>query len=146
MKEKIIRLNEKEQKDLFCAAWHLTNFIEDLKEEKVSNFSTPCETCKYQKECFEDDNYDAYSHFQILTKLTGVVVTPLKGARENSFKLLIEEDQTKETAQEVPVQEQPSQIIININSLTIDSKFADYLYKCLISYQYQLHKSSHPHH
>lgn len=52
----------------------------------------------------------------------------------------------KETAQEVLVQEQPSQIIININSLTIDSKFADYLYKCLISYQYQLHKSSHPHH
>ncbi|OOM72899.1 hypothetical protein CLPUN_46020 [Clostridium puniceum] len=78
MGNKVIQLNEEEQKNLFCAAWHLTNLIEDFKEDKIGNLATPCETCKYQKEC----DFDAYSYFQTLTKLTGVIVTPLLGARE----------------------------------------------------------------
>ncbi|NOW92368.1 hypothetical protein BCD91_004391 [Clostridium beijerinckii] len=79
---KIIELNEEEIKDLFCAAWHLTNLIEDCKEAKIASFITPCETCKYQVECNKNDNFDAYGHFETLTKLTGVICTPLKGARE----------------------------------------------------------------
>lgn len=80
-KIKKIELSEKEQKNLFCSAWHLTNLLEDGKDEKVANFATPCETCKYQKECLEDDNFDAYSHFETLTKLTGVKISALTGFR-----------------------------------------------------------------
>ncbi|WP_236894911.1 MULTISPECIES: hypothetical protein [Clostridium] len=79
---KIIKLNEEEIKNLFCAAWHLTNLIEDCKEAKIASFITPCETCKYQVECNKNGNFDAYGHFETLTKLTGVICTPLKGARE----------------------------------------------------------------
>lgn len=95
MNKKIITLDEKEQKDLFCVAWHLTNFIEDCKEKKVASFTTPCETCKCQKECLENDNFDAYSHFEVLTRLTGVIVTPLESARklaeEGKFKFVIKD-------------------------------------------------------
>lgn len=49
-----------------------------------------------------------------------------------------------ETAQEIPVQEQPKEIIINISNLTFSSEFADYMIKCLINYQYQMKKSSRP--
>lgn len=93
-KIKVIKLNEKEQKELFCAAWHLTNFIEDYKEGKLANFATPCETCKYQKECFKDENYiypDAFSPFETLTKLTGVKISAAKGARKSSFSFFDEE-------------------------------------------------------
>jgi len=85
MSKKAIELGEKEQKDLFCAAWHLTNFIEDMKEKKVASFATPCETCKYQKQCWKNDHFDAYSHFETLTKLTGVKFSPLKYARKNGL-------------------------------------------------------------
>lgn len=77
-KDKVIQLSDTDQRGLFCAAWHLTNLIEDFKEDKIADFAKPCETCKYQKEC----NFDAYSYFETLTKLTGVIVTPLLGARE----------------------------------------------------------------
>jgi len=80
--KKMIELDDKEQRDLFCAAWHLTNFIEDCKEGINANFTTPCETCKYQKECLKNNYFDAYTHFQTLTKLTGVIVTPLNDARK----------------------------------------------------------------
>lgn len=90
-KIKIIKLDEKEQKDLFCAAWHLTNLIEDCKEGINANFTTSCETCKYQKECLENDHFDFYTHAQTLTKLTGVIVTPVVDARKNSFNFFKEE-------------------------------------------------------
>lgn len=47
------------------------------------------------------------------------------------------------TAQEVPVQEQPKEIVINISNPTFSSEFADYMLKCLINYQCQMKKSSH---
>lgn len=55
------------------------------------------------------------------------------------------DDLEKKTAQEVPVQEQYKGITININNLTFDSKFVDYLCKLLINY-YQMSKKSDYHH
>jgi len=144
-KKKIIKLDEKEQRDLFCAAWHLTNLIEDCKEGKIVSFTTSCETCKYQKECLKNDNFDAYTHFQTLTKLTGVIVTPLKGARTNSFNLFNEEliedlnleIDKKRTAQEVPVQEQS---VVSIPSiiLKLTPQQCEELEKNLLSGQQKL--------
>lgn len=78
---KKIELTEKEERNLFCAAWHLTNLWEDAKDKKVANFATPCETCKYQEECWENDKCYAYKNFETLTKLTGVKISPLIGFR-----------------------------------------------------------------
>lgn len=91
MSSKVIELNEVEQQNLFCAAWHLTNLIEDMKEEILGDFGTPCETCKYQNECYEKDNFDGWSHFNTLTKLTGVKFSPWKGARGKGRSNLLEE-------------------------------------------------------
>lgn len=86
---KLIQLNEKEQRNLFCAAWHLTNFIEDAKEELTADFGTPCETCRYQQECHKEDGFDMYAHFDILTKLTDVKFSPWVGARKKGVSNLL---------------------------------------------------------
>ncbi|MFL0165618.1 hypothetical protein [Candidatus Clostridium helianthi] len=86
----IIELNEVEQKNLFCAAWHLTNLIEDAKEKLTANLATPCNTCKYQKECYEKDNFDMYSHLGTLGKLTGVKFLAWLGARNKGISNLLE--------------------------------------------------------
>lgn len=86
MADKQITLTEKDQRDLFCMAWHLTNLIEDCKEKKIASFSTPCETCKYQKGCWENEHFDFYGHAETLTKITGVKFLPVIGARELARK------------------------------------------------------------
>lgn len=91
-----IKLSEKEQRNLFCTAWHLTNFLEDSKEEKIANFATPCETCKYQKECLENDHFDALTHFETLTKLTGVQFNALKYARKKGLFDFLKKEQLKD--------------------------------------------------
>lgn len=85
-KTKTIELTEKEQKDLFCAAWHLANFIEDEKDKKVAGSEIPCETCKYQKDCHENYIFDPYKHFQTLSKLTGVIISARVGFRDSVKK------------------------------------------------------------
>lgn len=68
-KIKVIKLNEKEQKDLFCAALHLTNYMEDIKENKVGEFTTACKFCtKYGKECAKlaaEGKFNIYDSFKI---------------------------------------------------------------------------------
>lgn len=91
MGNKVIELSEKEQRNLFCAAWHLTNLIEDAKEDLPADLGTPCETCKYLKECYENDNLDMYAHLDVLTKLTGVKFNAFKGARGKGRYNLLEE-------------------------------------------------------
>ncbi len=91
-KVKTIQLDEKEQRNLFCAAWHLTNLVEDAKEDLPANLGTPCATCKYQKECYENDNFDMYAHFDTLTKLTGVKFSAWLGARKKGVSNLLEEE------------------------------------------------------
>jgi hypothetical protein len=59
---------QEQPKNLYCMAWHLQSLIEDVKNESITNFSKPCETCKYLKKC----DFDFYSKTEELTKLTGV--------------------------------------------------------------------------
>ncbi|QAT40872.1 hypothetical protein [Clostridium sp. JN-9] len=59
---------QEQRNDLYCIAWHLQSFIEDAKTESIANFSKPCETCKYSRQC----DFDFYSKTGGLTKLTGV--------------------------------------------------------------------------
>lgn len=92
MENKVIELNEVEQRNLFCAAWHFTNLIEDHKEDRKGDMAQPCITCKYVKECYKDGGCNPYEKFEIVTKLTGVIITPLDKARKDGFSLLLSEE------------------------------------------------------
>lgn len=70
-------MDDKDQRRLFCAALHLTNLIEDMKNKKVGEPGRACEKCKYQKECFEN-NYSIWENIGILTELTGVKFSAIK--------------------------------------------------------------------
>lgn len=86
MEFEFIRLEDKDQKRLFCAAWHLKNFIENIKDEIVGEFSGACEKCKYQEECLKNENNDIWENIGILTELTGVRFNALRNKSELEVK------------------------------------------------------------
>lgn len=83
---KLPELTEEQQLDLFCIAWHLTNFWEDAKLNRSASTTIACNTCRYQKECWEKYKCSLYKHFDILTKLTGVKISAAVGDREDLIR------------------------------------------------------------
>jgi hypothetical protein len=103
-KIKVIKLDENEQKQLFCIALHLSNFLEDKKDlrwdykseipaDKLDNEKfdmaikthTACEFCtRYSKECAKliSEGKPTYYDPKILTKLTGVYFSAAIGQRD----------------------------------------------------------------
>ena len=46
-------VNQLTDKELYCLAWHYNIFYEQAKHEQIANWGIPCNTCKYNTECFE---------------------------------------------------------------------------------------------
>lgn len=58
----------KEEKTWHCIAWHLGNFLDDVKEERKADFARSCETCKYNNNC----NFDISPFIKLLETKTDV--------------------------------------------------------------------------
>lgn len=72
--------------DLFCIAWHLTNYWEDDKMNLRANHTRACNTCKYNEKCSNDPNMSFYEHFKTLEELTGVRLSAAIGDREYTVR------------------------------------------------------------
>lgn len=71
-----IELTEENKLHLFCAAWHLTNLLEDCKKDTQgfigANQDLICDTCPHFQECLDKNSLQSYDHFKFLTEITGV--------------------------------------------------------------------------
>jgi len=80
--KKIVELTREDQKDLFCVAWQFTNFWEDLKEHKATERLACGYYCPYAKDCHDNNRYHIYDQFRIMTKLTGIEISPISDLRK----------------------------------------------------------------
>lgn len=105
-----IELSRQELKNLFCATWNLMNLYEEdkLKEISKEEFKQTfgrekpapcdmyfCENCKFLKECSQngiENTVDFHECTKILTRLTGIIFSPLVGAKECGNPKLINEN------------------------------------------------------
>lgn len=96
---------DREKMDLFCIAWHLTNYWEDDKMNLRANHARACNTCKYNEKCSNDPNMSFYEHFKTLGELTGVRLSAAIGDREYTVRRALLERLSNGTIKsEEPVQ------------------------------------------
>lgn len=79
-------IKKMDEKSLFCIALHVSNLMEDKKENKVGNITTACKFCtKYGVECAKlASEGRSYFHETLkrFSQLTGVYFSPIIDFRE----------------------------------------------------------------